>query len=825
MGIFWKPSWYSFSLICIFGFFLLESLVPSFSESEQGRIDIFPTEDAGTVNPHVYGHFLEHIYHSVVDGLDGQKVRNRSFEESAAKGLWSIEGNVLRQDSPAENVHIEFGEAAWKDYEFSLEARKVAGAEGFLIIVRSPEPGNLYWWNLGGWGNREHALEAKHNERQSPAGRRRPGKIATGKWYQIKLRVEGDHIEGFLNGEKLLDVHDGRYSRGKVGVGTWRTQAEFRNFKVSSLDGLSLFAGLPELRREPVVAVSWEAYDEGKGKAVYSLDRENPLNSRVCQRIELSGEGWHGLQQRRFAVNSSETYRGSAFLRCLGFSGQALVKLLSASGDILSEADISGIGGQWKEFVFVLKAIRADQNASLVVCFRGGGTVWVDQVTLRSEGSIANGGFRPDLLEAVKGLRPTIIRWPGGCFAEWYRWRDSIGPQSKRTSFLNVIWGEMDDGGFGTDEFLRLCRAVGAQPLIVLNLGTHDDPSLAPQYLQEALDWIAYCNDDADTPMGRLRAANGHPQPYDVRFWELDNETWHMGVEAYAKRLKVFSDAIRKRFPTVKLFACGSGGFNEEWNRKLLELAAEHFDYLSIHHYENPDRFAEGPLAYETFWQKTREAIRSSANPNIKIAITEWNAQSTDWRTGLYAAGLLNAMERQCDAVAMASPALFIRQVTAPAWDNAFINHDHYRWFPAPNYVVMKLYREHFAPRVIRTQYSGPLSVVAGLTQDGKKLVVKVVNPTAEKAGVTVRIHEGFRPKEVTIFRLQADLRDRNSLEKPDEIVPQEEAAVNVGAEFQHVFPSHSATLLELVCDDTLVEGALAADRMNVTARSSLPAR
>ncbi len=779
------------------------SMAPEGAETSEvargeASIEVFPSEELGRVDPFVYGHFLEHIYHSVVDGLDGQKVRNRSFEETVSGGQWSIKEGILRQDSLSDNVHLEFGDADWKDYEFSLEARKVSGAEGFLIIARSPEPGNLYWWNLGGWGNREHALEAKRNERQSPGGPRRSGRITTGKWYQIKLRVEGDHIEGFLDGQKLLDVRDNRYPRGKVGVGTWLTRAEFRNLKVTDLDGKVLLAGLPELPLAPMLALNWDSYDEGAGEAAYGLDSENPLNSKLSQRIDLPGEGWHGLQQGRFALRSGETYRGSVFLRSDEFSGQAVLRLFSSTGDPLSEIKITGVGKEWKEFPFVVEPRKSDTNASLVMAFRGPGTVWVDQATLWPESSLAVGGFRPDLLNALKELQPPIIRWPGGCFAERYRWRDSIGPQSERTSFLNVVWGEMDDGGFGTDEFLRLCRSVGAEPLIVLNLGTHVDPSLTEQYLQEALDWIAYCNDGADTPMGQLRAKNGHPQPYNVVHWELDNETWHMGVERYADRVKLFAKAIRGRFPGVKLYACGSGGFNERWNRRLLELASEHFDTLSIHHYENPDRFRQGPLAYEEFWKKTGEAIRSSANPDIKIAITEWNAQSTDWRTGLYAGGVLNAMERQCDIVTMASPALFLRQVTAPAWDNAFINHDHYRWFPAPNYVVMKLYREHFAPRVVRTKCTGPLDVVGGMTEEGTGLVLKIVNPTSRIIGTTVRVEEGFRPNRVTLFLLRAGLRERNTLDDPNQIRPEKKGPFPAGLGFQCDLAPHSVTLLEL---------------------------
>ncbi len=219
---------------------------------------------------------------------------------------------------------------------------------------------------------------------------------------------------------------------------------------------------------------------------------------------------------------------------------------------------------------------------------------------------------------------------------------------------------------------------------------------------------------------------------------------------------------------------------------------------MSIHHYENPDRFGDGPLAYEAFWKKTAGAIRSSANPKIKIAITEWNAQSTDWRTGLYAAGLLNAMERECNIVAMGSPALFLRQVSAPAWDNAFINHDHYRWFPAPNYVVMRLYREHSAPRLARTKCFPGLNVVAGLADDRERLVLKIVNPAAQEITATISIGEGFGPKSATVFSLQADLRGRNTLDEPDRIKPVEEQPLEVSQRFRRTFPPRSVTVLEL---------------------------
>ena len=202
--------------------------------------------------------------------------------------------------------------------------------------------------------------------------------------------------------------------------------------------------------------------------------------------------------------------------------------------------------------------------------------------------------------------------------------------------------------------------------------------------------------------MGKLRAKNGHPEPYNVTHWELDNETWGMGLDNYVKRFLPIAKEIKKRWPNITLYACT---FWEKDDPKLLKLAAQYFDRISYHFYEAPENFASAPARFESLWRRYAKMIAASENPDIKLAVTEWNAQSTDWRTGLFAGGILNVMER-LEVVEMASPALLLRRVDAPAWDNAFINHDYRSWFPAPNYVVMKLYRDH-PDRMKGDDYSG----------------------------------------------------------------------------------------------------------------------
>jgi alpha-N-arabinofuranosidase len=236
--------------------------------------------------------------------------------------------------------------------------------------------------------------------------------------------------------------------------------------------------------------------------------------------------------------------------------------------------------------------------------------------------------------------------------------------------------------------------------------------------------------------------------------------------------VKKFAPAMRRADPTIKLAACGSGSFDLNWNRRMIEACAELIDYLSIHHYESPDRFADGPYNYERFIRQTGDIIAKSANPNLKIDCSEWNAQSTDWRTGLYAGGVLNGFERCGDVFEIGGPALFLRHVSATAWDNAFINFDRCSWFPAPNYVVMQLWRNHYAPNRIEIgPDSDTLNTVATKSQDGRTLYVKSVNPGTSAVDVSVALTDGFVPVTASMELVApGTLEARNTLDRPQAV-------------------------------------------------------
>ncbi len=745
---------------------------------------IEPDEVVSDINEMVYGHFLEHIYHSVNGGLWGELVWNRSLEEwSDGMGNWSLDGDELVQSSLATDVRLLFGNTSWTDYEYTLEAKKTGGDEGFLIIFRSDGDDDFYWLNLGGWGNTIHVLEKSIGGDRGRVGPEVEGSIAADQWYDIRIRCEYNRFRVWLDSNEIIDYTDTNspHLSGQVGVGTWATTARFRNITVTEIGSEDvLFEGLPGV--EAGIPSYWTSYGTGS----FYLNT-SALNSDYCLQIDNSDGTETGIEQTPFNVTTQQ-YTGSIWARG-DAPGAMYVRLLDGE-DVLGQDTLSAPSTSWAEYPFSITSTGSAENATLQIGVSGIGTVYLDQISMMGQDSINTGGYRPDLLQAIDDLRPPIVRWPGGCFASLYLWKDGIGAQYERFKYPAYMWDDQDINAYGTDEHLRMCEILGIEPIIVINTGWTDsacggtaqwklpDPC---DYLPYALDWMEYCNGDANTTYwGGKRRDNGHPAPYNVTYWEIDNETWWMGSSNYSAVVNLFAPEMRLKAEElgvpIEIIACGGHRSNMDWNEDVIDNCAENIDYISVHYYEG-SYYASGPTDYEEdYIIYLGNYIASSDNPNIKIYNSEWNFQTTDWRTGLFAGGILNAYERTSDFFEIGGPALFLRHQSASGWDNAFINFDHTGWFPAPNYVVMKLWRDNYAPyRISMTGNTGNLNAVATLSDDGSEIYVKVVNPTAEEIPVKLIISEDFDAASASMQMVApGSLYARNTLENPNEVHAEE---------------------------------------------------
>ena len=405
-------------------------------------------------------------------------------------------------------------------------------------------------------------------------------------------------------------------------------------------------------------------------------------NGKKSVRLRADG-GRAGIRQRRIFVENGRRYDGSAWVRREQGAPELTLRVVGSKGEAIASAPLAVPGAGWQEVRFSFTSPVRDREASVEIAASGRGTALLDFVSMMPADVRRDGMLRPDLLQALRDLAPSFIRWPGGSFASTYKWQEGIGPYVSRGYHPNEFWGGYSDYfGFGTDEFLGLSRKLNAEPLIVLAA-----PGTAREQVEYAMDWVRYLNDPPTTDWGRRRAANGHPEPYGVRLFQIDNEPMNNGftAERYAEVVNVYGARLREIAPEAQIVACGQKRSNDmDWSEKIIDLAGKNFDILGVHNYEyEPASYESGLRRIRDYLAKLRDYIRASARPQIRIGVLEWNLSRTyDWRAGLHAAGSLMLYEELGPELAMACPALLMRNTTDdPTW-TSLIYHDHASWFP-----------------------------------------------------------------------------------------------------------------------------------------------
>ncbi|HEX4566821.1 MAG TPA: hypothetical protein VH138_09325, partial [Vicinamibacterales bacterium] len=301
-------------------------------------------------------------------------------------------------------------------------------------------------------------------------------------------------------------------------------------------------------------------------------------------RIAASGQA-AGIRQRRIFLEPDRSYDGSLWIKLEAGSPRLSLRAVAADGSVIAERPLPARGSAWAEVPFAFTSSRTDRDATIEIAAAGRGAALIDFVSMMRADVRKSGMLRPDLLAALRGLAPSFIRWPGGSFASTYKWQDGIGPFVTRVYHPNEIWGGYSDYyGFGTDEYLELTRQLGADPLIVLP--APDDSVASVEY---AMNWVHYVNDPVTTTWGQMRARNGHPNPYHVRYFQIDNEPMNNGFtpERYAAIVNLYGSRLRHIAPDAVVIACGQKRSNDmPWSEKVIDLAGSNFDVLGVHNYE-----------------------------------------------------------------------------------------------------------------------------------------------------------------------------------------------------------------------------------------------
>jgi alpha-N-arabinofuranosidase len=533
-------------------------------------------------------------------------------------------------------------------------------------------------------------------------------------------------------------------------------------------------------------------------KAVVTMSNERtPTGSPVPALKSGGGKLATGLMQERLALQDGRDYVGRIVLAGAAAAAPVEVSLVWGGGASARQTIvIKTVRATWQTIPLAFRAGATTDNGRIEIVVRGVGTVHVGSVSLMPADNLS--GWRKDTVARLRELDAPVYRWPGGNFVSGYDWKDGLGDRDRRPSRKNPAWKGVEPNDVGLHEFMELCHLIHAEPYIAINTGTGD--------ARAAADFVAYANAGKDTPMGRLRAKNGHPATFAVRLWAVGNEMYgewqlgHMPVDQYVAKHRAIVDAMRAVDAKIELVGVGALG---EWSRTMLAQASSHMDFISEHDYwhGNADVVAhvaqapEGIRRIADAHRAYRRELPALAGKNVRIALDEWNYWYGPFeygelgtryflKDGLGIAAGLHELFRNSDLFYMANYAQTVNVIGAIKTNSNAAELE-------PTGLVLSLYRRHFGtlPVAVRGQPK-PLDISAAWTTDRAALTLAVVNPDpvrARRLRFTVagaRVHDVGRrysltgaspmagnspgqPRGVTVTESQA-----GSLSDPVEIPP-----------------------------------------------------
>ena len=533
------------------------------------------------------------------------------------------------------------------------------------------------------------------------------------------------------------------------------------------------------------------------------------------RRTGLTNEGFFGI-----GVKKGEQYRFSVWAKAPRNRATIRVQLIDENTmderQELAEQKLDITSTSWKKYTITLTPKKTLQHAKLRIYLHGPNSVCLEHISLFPVNTYKNreNGLRRDLAQALEDLHPGVFRFPGGCIVEGstlderYQWKNSVGPVENRPLNHNRWEYTFDHRyfpdyyqsyGLGFFEFFQLSEDIGAEPLPVISCGLscqfqNPDPTkpgvhvaledLGP-YIQDALDLVEFANGDVNTKWGKVRADMGHPEPFNLKYLAVGNEQWdydekHGGYgPVFTERLKKFSDALRAKYPNLKLI--GTTGPNSEgWDFDLLQPRMKELkvDLYDEHYYRNEEWFLSHGLRYDSYDRKGPRVFAGEYachGANGK----KWN----HFETSLYEAAHMTGIERNADIVHMATYAPLFAHVEGWQWRPDAIWFDNLRSFKSVSYYVQQLFAMNKGTNVLSLTMNGqPVAGQEG--QDGLfassvydsqtgEVIVKVVNTSNASQPISIQLKGIKGATEAQTITLHHDgMDEENTLDQPERIIP-----------------------------------------------------
>ena len=472
-----------------------------------------------------------------------------------------------------------------------------------------------------------------------------------------------------------------------------------------------------------------------------TMDANHPYVGERTPVVKLSPTEAHGIQQSGLAVRKGRSYSGRVVLE--GTPG-ATVKVTLIWGDAAEERQtvvIKNVSASYRKFPLSFEPKRDSDEARLEIAGTGTGVLHIGTVSLMPANNVQ--GFRAEVIAALKQLHSGVYRWPGGNFVSGYEWRDAIGDPDKRPPIMDPVWHAVQPNDVGTDEFMIFCRLLDVEPYVTVNGGFGDEWSAA--------QLVEYANGALTTPMGKLRAANGHPEPYHIKLWGIGNEPWgewqlgFMPVAQWELKHNMFAEAMRRVDPSINLIAAGAmpdamTGSKQakrlngqivpdylsagDWSGNLLAHCLENMDLLSEHFYSTsgkrtdlatgeqvdtrPQTLIEWERAPATqvrvkyeHYQQYLQRIPGLKDKPVPISLDEWayiGAPPNSYKVVPAYAWAFHEMFRHSD----------LYQLGAFTFATAMISEDRTEAVLNPTGLLFKMYREHFGTIPVEVSGDSP---------------------------------------------------------------------------------------------------------------------
>ncbi len=566
----------------------------------------------------------------------------------------------------------------------------------------------------------------------------------------VKLSTEkrGEPISKYIYGQFI--EHLGKCIYG----GLWAEMLQDRKFYYEIKDKFDPWT----YRNEPywdtdyyrcLSASPWQVIGP---KGTVTMDSVNPYTGKHSPVIHGNkNNSKTGIKQSWLTLKKGQKYVGRIILTGDKKAAPITVQLVLKNGKTLSN-EIRNISSEYKEYPleFVAPASCGDYgDVELEIFTQKEGNFKIGTISLMPADNVK--GWRKDVVSLLKELNAPVYRWPGGNFVSGYNWRDGIGqPRDKRPPRKNPAWQGVESNDVGIHEYMELMEMIDAEPFVAVNTGLGT--------IEEVAEEVEYCNGSKDTPMGKLRVKNGHPEAYNVKWWAIGNEMYgdwqlgHMPIEKYTKKHNEVVKAMRKVDNNIKPIAVGEVG---EWTQKMLENSSDYMSLISEHIYmkekvnvtEHTAQLADAIRGKADAHRKYRKEIKNLEEKNIDIAMDEWNYWYGDYiygelgvryymRDALGVARAFHEYYRNSDIIFMANYAQTVNVI------GAIKTNDTTSTFAATG-MVLKLYRNTFGSIPVEISgKAGDLDVSAALTKKMDSITVSIVNPTGSDQKLNINLPE-----------------------------------------------------------------------------------